>query len=352
VHVAAIALVIAIVLGAAGCADDEMLKRPRAEASASREPAHRKVGDAVPWRTDFTKQAVPLGEFFPAAPKDAVPPIDRPTFVGVTIADRWLERRAPVLELEIGAEARAYPLQILVYHEVVNDTVGGRPVVVTFCGLCNTTLVFERRSDGRLLDFGTTGKLRNSNLVMYDRQTESWWQQFGGEAVVGELAGRKLRQLPAAIVAWGRFKDDYPRGRVLSSNDDLPYGLTPYPGYDGGPVIFPTANLDDDRLLAKERVVFMESASDAVAVPFSDVQKRRRIELEFGGRSLEVTWEPGARSTTDEKFMAASREIGSVDVRFRGTGKRAAFTVPFWFAVAAFRPDVRVLAPPRHERGV
>jgi hypothetical protein len=99
--------------------------------------------------------------------------IDVPAFVLVEEASSWLEPREPVIELEFGGEARAYPLQILIWHEIVNDTVAGTPVAVTFCPLCSTALAFDRRLDGRVLDFGTTGHLRNSDLVMFDRQTES-----------------------------------------------------------------------------------------------------------------------------------------------------------------------------------
>src|SRR5919106_393335 len=152
------------------------------------------------WKTDFDEHSVPLGEISPGGPgKDGIPAVDAPRFVAVSEVD-YLEVREPVVQLELGGEARAYPLQILIWHEIVNDRIGGTPVAVTFCPLCNTTIVFDRRLDGRVLDFGTTGTLPTPDLVMYDRQTESWCQQFGGEAIVATLTGRELRQPPAAIV--------------------------------------------------------------------------------------------------------------------------------------------------------
>lgn len=118
--------------------------------------------------------------------------------------------------VEIGGDARTYPIQILIWHEIANDTVGGVPVAVTFCPLCNTAIVFDWRVDTQVLDFGTTGRLRWSNLIMYDRQTESWWQQATGAGIAGEFAGAQLTFLPAAIIAWESFVASHPDGQVLS----------------------------------------------------------------------------------------------------------------------------------------
>jgi hypothetical protein len=164
-------------------------------------------------RTDFGKRTVPLSEIESGGPpKDGIPAIDRPRFVAPAEAGRWLDPREPVIVFERGGEARAYPLQILMFHEIVNDVIGGVPVAVTFCPLCYASLVFDRRVDGVVLDFGTTGKLRKSDLVMYDRQTESWWQQFTGQGIVGRYAGTVLTQLPATIVAFDEFRRAFPRG--------------------------------------------------------------------------------------------------------------------------------------------
>jgi hypothetical protein len=297
------------------------------------------------WKTDFERHAVPLSEFQSGGPgKDGIPAIDAPKFLAAAEVD-FLQPKEPVIELEVRGQARAYPIQILIWHEIVNDTVGGRPVVVTFCPLCNTAIVFDRRIDGRTLDFGTTGNLRNADLVMYDRQTESWWQQFGGRALVGTLTGEKLEQVPARIVAWSEFRRAHPGGRVLSreTGHERSYGQNPYFGYDDvdTPPFFSTKNSRDYRLLPKERVVFIERAGEAVAVPFSTLRKRKTVTIEVGGRRLVVRWRGGVVSSLDEGEVASGRDVGAAEVREEG--RLVPFDQPFWFAVAAFRPDVRLV---------
>jgi Protein of unknown function (DUF3179) len=310
------------------------------------------LGEAAPppaitagWKTDFERRAVPLSEFERGGPgKDGIPAIDEPRFVSVELVD-FLEPKEPVIEVELNGEARAYPIQILVWHEIVNDSVGGVPLAVTFCPLCNTAIAFDRRVDGRTLDFGTSGNLRSSDLVMYDRQTESWWQQFGGRALVGELTGEKLEQVPARVVAWREFEGNHPEGKVLSraTRHSRRYGENPYTGYDDvdSPPFFPTRNSDDDRLPPKERVVFIERGGEAVAVPFSTLQRQKRVRVEIAGHSLEVRWRSGVASSLDSGSMADGRDVGAAEVR---EGERlVAFDEPFWFAVAAFRPNVRIV---------
>src|SRR5258708_4055361 len=140
------------------------------------------------WKTDVTKAIVPLSEIGPGGPpRDGIPPIDEPRFISPAEAGAWLKDDEPVIAFELNDDTRAYPIQILIWHEIVNDVVGGVPVMITFCPLCNTAIAYERTVNGRVLDFGTTGRLRFSNLIMYDRQTESWWQQAIGQAIVGQL---------------------------------------------------------------------------------------------------------------------------------------------------------------------
>jgi len=167
-------------------------------------------------------------------PPDGIPPIDDPKFADAAAVD-FLSPQEPVISLVLGHDARAYPAQILVWHEIVNDTVGGVPVTVTYCPLCNTGIAFRRPViEGKLLDFGTSGKLYHSNLVMYDRQTESLWPQALGQAVMGPLTGTKLELVPVQMVAWADWLAEHPQGRVLSTDTgaDRPYGQNPYEGYD------------------------------------------------------------------------------------------------------------------------
>jgi uncharacterized protein DUF3179 len=201
--------------------------------------------DPISWRlewprTDFSKHSVPFaGIKSGGPPKNGIPAIDAPRFERLadgktTGSSAALGDTEPVIALSIGDDARAYPLRVLIWHEIANDSVGGTPVVVTYCPLCNAALVFERVVDGRVLDFGTTGKLRNSDLVMYDRQTESWWQQFTGEAIVGAMTGRHLRLMPSRLESFDRFRQRFPQGKVLIPNNPNArnYGRNPYVGYD------------------------------------------------------------------------------------------------------------------------
>ncbi len=335
--------------GCGGSADRESARGPGSATSGRATPAP--PTDSAPseltagWKTDFSKRSVAFAEIQSGGPpKDGIPAIDNPRFTPVAEVD-FLAAEEPVIAVEHGGEARAYPIQILIWHEIVNDEIAGIAVAVTFCPLCNTALVFERRVDGRTLDFGTTGKLRHSDLVMYDRQTESWWQQFGGEAIVGEYTGTRLKQVPARIVAWREFAAAHPDGDVLSRDTGFsrPYGDNPYEGYDDvdSPPFFAAANSDDKRLAPKERVVYIERGRDSVAVPYSVLEKRRVVRVEVAGRRLVVRWRGGVASALDAGEIREGRNVGAAQVL--EDGRPVAFSEPFWFAVAAFRPDVRVV---------
>src|ERR671936_633044 len=297
------------------------------------------------WKTDFGRHTVPLGEFMSGGPgMDGIPALGRPRFLTVA-KGTYLRPREPVIALILAGHARAYPLQILVWHEIVNDAVAGVPVAVTFCPLCNTAIAFDRRVGGRTLSFGTTGNLRNSDLVMYDRQPESWWQKFGGEGVVGRYAGTRLRVLPARIVAWRSFRAEHPDGLVLSRETGYsrPYGENPYAGYDdvSSPPFFPAAHGDDRRLPPKERVVFLERDDAAVAIPFSALAKRREVAVTLAGNRFEVKWQGGVSSALETSEIAAGRDVGAA--RVVEHSRPTTFSEPFWFAVAAFRPHVRIV---------
>jgi hypothetical protein len=297
------------------------------------------------FKTDFCRHLVPLLQFQAGGPsKDGIPALDHARFAPAS-SIHWLSPREPVIELAVGGDVRAYPLQILTWHEIVNDRVGGTPVAVTFCPLCNTAIAFDRRADGRTLSFGTTGNLRNSDLVMYDRETESWWQQFGGEALVGRYAGTRLRQLPAQIVAWREFARQHPHGLVLTRNTGFsrPYGRNPYTGYDdvSSPPLFGAAHGGDKRLRPKERVVSLERGREAAVVPFSVLQRKRVVRLTVGGHHLVVRWRSGVASALDSASIPRGRNVGAASVS--ENGKPVVFDEPFWFAVAAFRPHVRIV---------
>lgn len=264
-------------------------------------------------KTDFSKRSVEMSEIMSGGPpKDGIPAIDRPRFVAPAAAEAWLAGTEPVIALEIGGDARAYPLQILTYHEIVNDTVGGEPVAVTFCPLCNAAIAFERRAGGQTLDFGTTGRLRKSDLVMYDRQTESWWQQFSGEAIVGSYTGTVLRQLPATIVAFEDFRSAYPQGKVLSRETGFsrPYGRNPYRGYDRvGEIPFLFTDPVDSRLPAMERVLNVSVGTSHRVYPFRVLVVEPVINDAVGGEPVVVFSKGGMNSALDDDQIASSRKI-------------------------------------------
>ncbi|MBI2153429.1 MAG: DUF3179 domain-containing protein [Candidatus Rokubacteria bacterium] len=261
---------------------------------------------AAELRTNRSKAIVPLDEIVPGGPPpDGIPAIDRPKFVTPKEADPWLGAREPVLGLEVNGEARAYPLQILTWHEIVNDTVGGRPVSVTYCPLCNSGIVFDRRLGGTTYDFGTSGMLYKSDLVMYDRQTHSLWSQMEGRAIVGDLAGSRLTMLPANTLAYGEWKRLYPGGKVLSKDTGhfRSYGRNPYPAYDernSHPFLF--FEKVDGRLPPKERVAGVL------------IGTRKVVADIVGGQPLVVFFRPGTLSALDHSAIAQSKEVGATAV--------------------------------------
>ena len=271
-------------------------------------------------RTDFSKHTVPLVEIKSGGPsKDGIPSIDDPRFEQLANgkADGWAARLTdtePVISLTVRGDARAYPLRVLIWHEIVNDTVGDLPVAITYCPLCNTALVFERRLDQRNLDFGTTGKLRNSDLVMYDRQTESWWQQFTGEAIVGVLSGRHLRLIPSRLDAFARFRQRFPDGQVLipQNPNARNYGANPYVGYDAsGHRPFLYDGTLPDGIDPMERVVAVETAPGRHEA-WSLALLRRQGTIESG--DLVLKWESGQASALDRQSISAGRDVGNVIV--------------------------------------
>jgi hypothetical protein len=285
--------------------------------SRSADPSRLRVSKTG-WKTDFTKASVDLAEFLGGGPpKDGIPPIDEPRYESVDAARGWLEDRSPVIGLSMAGEARAYPLAILMWHEIANDTLAGVPVVITFCPLCNTALVFEREIDGVVLDFGTTGNLRFSDLVMYDRQTETWWQQATGQAIVGALTGKQLTFLPAQIISLGDFAAAHPNGDVLSreTGHGRDYGRNPYVGYDTvdqNPFLF-EGELDG-RLPPKERVVTVGDGPDSVAFPYSELRSAGVATATVDAEGIVVFWMPGTASALGGPNIDESEDIGATGV--------------------------------------
>jgi hypothetical protein len=290
------------------------------------------------WKTDFTKNTVDLSEIISGGPpRDGIPSIDDPRFVPASdIAD--IEGREPVIQFGIGEDVRAYPLRVLTWHEIVNDVVGGVPVAVTYCPLCNAALVFDRRLDGQVLDFGTTGKLRNSDLVMYDRQTESWWQQFTGEAITGTLAGRKLELLASRIVSFEDFREAHPEGPVLVPNDPnlRPYGRNPYVGYDTSSRPFLYRGDLPEGIEPMARVVVVRTEGEPIIV---SLEKVRQGGYRQDGYS--ITYQEGVASALDDGLIGKGRDVGTV--RVTRDGRDVPHDVTFAFVAHAFHPDVPIV---------
>jgi hypothetical protein len=279
--------------------------------------------------TDFTRRTVELDEIQSGGPpKDGIPAIDVPQFVSNAVARAWLNDDEPVIVVRIDRDARAYPLQILMFHEIVNDEVGGLPVAVTFCPLCNASIVFERELDGVRLDFGTTGRLRLSDLVMYDRQTESWWQQFTGKGIIGHYAGTELTEVSSQITGFGDFRATYPAGRVLSraTGHSRPYGRNPYRGYDN---IEQTPFLLDDpadpRLPPMERVLGISVGDQHRVHPFAVFEQHPVINSEFAGVPYVVLSRDGLRSALDAEQISESRTVAAA-VAFRRSTEDGVYT--------------------------
>lgn len=338
--------------------------------------------------TDFSQRTISFDEILSGGPpKDGIPAIDNPKFVSADEADEWITDLEPVTVFEHDGNARIYPFQILTWHEIVNDVVGGRAVTVTFCPLCNTAIVFDATVDGRQLDFGTTGRLRYSNLLMYDRQTESWWQQATGEAVIGEFVGQRLEFLPAPIISWAEARETYPNALVLSRDTGFrrSYGQNPYAGYDNvnsSPFLYAGPSTPEE-LPPMARVTTVELNGEAVAYPNEVLEEVRVANDTVGGVEIAVFWQEGLASALDSNAIAAGRDVGANGVFERTldgqtltfvdedgaikdeqtgstwnvlgeavagelAGERLQPVVKvdhFWFSWAAFRPDTRIYQP-------
>jgi len=284
--------------------------------------------------TDFSKRSIELSEVIAGGPpRDGIPAVDDPAFAPV--ADTSLPDREPVMSVAIPEErARAYPVRYLMWHEIVNDRIADVPVTVTFCPLCNSGLVFDGRLKGRTLTFGVSGKLRHSDMIMYDRQTESWWQQFTGEAIVGELTGAKLTAIPSRLASWQSFRQRHPDGLVMKEpkGTGRAYGRNPYAGYDStsAPFLY-RGEMPPHGIPALARVVRVGDR----AWPL----ERLREAGEITEAGVRLIWREGQASALDTRDIASGREVGDVEVLSAETGEPKVHEVVFAFAFHAFEPD-------------
>lgn len=274
------------------------------------------------WGTEWSIRIVDLEELAQGAGRDAIPALSSPLYWTIEEAAVLYTDNVPMVQVRVGDDVRGFPLEILTWHEIVNDTIGGKPVTVTFCPLCNTAIAFESQIGEETYIFGVSGLLRNSDLVMYDRNTESLWQQSSGRAIVGRMVGARLQYVPASVVTLGQLRAAYPDALVMSRETgwNRPYGQNPYQGYDnpehGGPYgFFFDRESVDPRLPPAERVVSIEGPSGAaVAYPWSALAERGVLHDSFDGIELVVFWTPGALSILDSGNLAQAREVGTTAV--------------------------------------
>jgi hypothetical protein len=280
------------------------------------------------WNTNWNKHSVPYSELLSGGPpRDGIRSIDDPKFVDQSEASEWLADNEPVIALELNDDARAYPLSIITWHEIVNDVVGSIPAVVTFCPLCNSALAFDSRLNGQTFEFGVSGLLRNSDLIMYDRTTETLWQQFTGEAIVGDLTGERLTFLPTSIISFGDFRAAHPDGQVLSRDTGLrspsSYGSNPYAGYDtyqhvlsagGNLPLF--RNEIDQRLAAADRVVTVSLDEQGIDIgyPYAVLEQVRVVNDSQGDQDLVVFFKPGTASALGARVIADAADVGATGI--------------------------------------
>ena len=274
-----------------------------------------------PGSSEFPEPLVPLAEIISGGPPpDGIPPIDDPVFLDVADNLEILDPAEPVVALEVNGDARAYPIRAMIWHEIVNDTVGSVPVSVTYCPLCNSAVTYRREINGVETTFGTSGRLFASALVMYDRATESLWTHFDGQAVVGVLTGTQLEAIGSPLMAWGDFRFAYPTGKILDWNESgfsRDYGRNPYEGYDDDttqPFLFRGAL--DDRGLAKQRVVGIVVDDEAVAYDLNLLTDGEATATNIGvaDQDLVILWKAGQASALDTGVLDEGRDVGSVGV--------------------------------------
>ena len=253
-------------------------------------------------------------------PPDGIPSIGNPQFLDVADSLDILPANEPVVALEIDGDARAYPVRALVWHEIVNDTVAGVPVAVTYCPLCNSAATYDRRINGAETTFGTSGRLFASALVMYDRATETLWTHFDGRAVIGVLTGAELTEYPSPLLSWEDFRSAYPTGKVLDwtkTGYDRDYGRNPYTGYDDpGKTPFAFRGALDDRAAAMQRVVGVTVRDDAAAYALEVISggEGKATNVQLGGKPLVIMWKSGQSSALEDVDVHGGRDVGSVGV--------------------------------------
>jgi hypothetical protein len=277
---------------------------------------------------DGTKYIVDPSKVKSGGPsKDGIPSIDNPVYISVEEANEWVEDDALVLAIVYKGVERAYPLQVMTWHEIVNDDISGDPVLITYCPLCGSGIAYERKINGEEVEFGTSGKLYSSNLVMYDRKTDTYWSQIDGLAIIGELTGMELKEISLDTVTWNDWKTAHPNTEVLSKNTGFSrnYDSDPYANYFADDFLFYKLpeNVDDTgRISNKEFVFGIEIDGKYKAYRKVDVDTGGVIEDTFNGVNVKL-----------EKLGDGRVIVTNID-----TGEEIVKEVDFWFAWYGFHP--------------
>ena len=268
--------------------------------------------------TNLEKRNIDLSELIDGGPgKDGIPSIDNPKFISQDEAAAWLNGVEPVISLEINGEARAYPIQVLMWHEIANDELGGVPVSVTFCPLCYSAIAFDRRHDGEILEFGVSGLLRHSDMIMFDRKTESLWQQFSGEALVGHYTGDFLTIVPSQLISFDQFREAYPDALVLSreTGHRRKYGENPYAGYDdinNSPFLL--REEVPGKISPMEKVVGVRTENGVKGYTYTVTRRERVLHDTVGGEPIVIFHLDGMASALNNRTIHRSRDDGATGV--------------------------------------
>ncbi len=278
------------------------------------------------WKTDTLQRSVPLTEIQVVLPKGSFPTLDAPKFVDKSEGMKMFFPKEPVIAVAINGQAKAYSLNILTMHEIANDELEGVSILVTYCPLCNSGIVYNRALNHlgkkETLEFEASGMLRNSDMVMLDRKTESLWQQLMGKAIVGAYNGAELDIVPSLIISVDEFFQRYPQGKILSKETGFAesqkrYGYNPYEKYDEkeNPIgYFFNSDKVDKRLPAMERIVDIHHKGDYKIYSFSAVAKNGVINDTFKTSKVVLFYKAGTISVLDENDISTSKDVGSVTV--------------------------------------
>jgi len=279
------------------------------------------------WKTDITKHSVDLSEIQIVLPKGSFPTLDFPKFVGKEEGLSMFFAKEPVIAIEIDGKAKAYSLNILTMHEISNDVLSDVPILVTYCPLCNSGIVYHRKlkynGKENIMEFEPSGMLRNSDMVMLDRNTETLWQQLMGVAIVGELDKKELDILPSLIISVEEFFNRYPQGEILSKHtgyveNEKHYGKNPYENYDNinsKPYDrFFDSDKIDNRLPPMERIVDIENNGDYKVYTLSDIKEFGVINDTFKKKNVVLFHQSGTISILDQGNINESKDIGTIAV--------------------------------------